>query len=235
MRQLIDLTGSRFHRLTVLGRAPNWTRETGWFVRCDCGKEKRVRASNLKSGRVQSCGCFHREELVKRNTRPQIPCTRIPVEGVPWRRLHGVWRDMNRRCHGVTEKKNDRCYRDRGITVCDRWRNNFHNFYNDMAPTWADGLTLERSNNDLGYSPENCRWATMLEQSNNQVKNVFLEYEGKRMTISQWAREKGIQGVGVLHNRIKGGWSVERALDQPVLRRQSKNKKAPPVKGVLRD
>lgn len=202
-----DLTGLRFDRLAVLGRAPNSGRETNWFVLCDCGKEKCVRSSNLKSGRVQSCGCFQREGLVKRNTIPRQENPYIII-GVPSRKLYQAWKDMNKRCHGVTKNENDRWYRERGITVCQRWRDSFHLFYKDMAPSWVAGLTLERSNNDLGYSPENCRWATMLEQSNNQVKNVFLEHEGRRMTIAQWAREKGIN-YHRLYARLRKGKSID--------------------------
>lgn len=103
-------------------------------------------------------------------------------------------------------------YGGRGITVCDRWKDSFENFIADMGPPPTPSHSIEREDNSRGYEPGNCRWATDIEQGNNQRSNVLIEYNGKTQTIAQWARELGMN-YQTLRQRIqKYGWSVERAF-----------------------
>lgn len=126
-----------------------------------------------------------------------------------------IWYGMVRRCTR-TYDKDYKFYGGRGITVCDRWlgRGGFSNFLADMG--FRPGkLTLDRVDNSKGYGPDNCRWTSMLEQSNNTRKVRRLEYGGEVLSVSQWARKLNID-CRLLSHRIHRGWSVERALTTPV-------------------
>jgi hypothetical protein len=126
-------------------------------------------------------------------------------------KLYGVWRDMIKRCYCVTGRLY-KFYGGRGIRVCDRWRR-FVNFIEDMAPSYQLGLQLERIKNDEGYSPDNCKWATRLEQCNNRRSNRRIDFGGVSMTLAQWGRKTGLGPT--VRQRLHDGWSVEEALTQP--------------------
>lgn len=104
----------------------------------------------------------------------------------------------------------------RGIKVCDEWANSF-----DAFESWAlnagydDSLTIDRIDTDLSYTPENCRWVSRKEQSNNKRDNHNLTFDGKTQTISMWAEETGIDRRAITQ-RLKRGWSVEDALTRPI-------------------
>ena len=104
-------------------------------------------------------------------------------------------------------------YGARGIFVCERWHD-FACFWSDLQSWESSNLTLERQNNDGPYSPENCIFAPMAVQARNTRSNVYLEYNGRRMVIQDWAKEFGISH-NTLTYRIRAGWSIERALYTP--------------------
>jgi hypothetical protein len=124
--------------------------------------------------------------------------------------FYRVWINIHSRCSNPNSSDHWPFYGARGITVCDRWAD-FANFAEDMYPTYQEGLTIERIDNNGPYSPENCRWATTAEQSLNKRSNHLLTYEGRTMTIMEWSIETGIHHHA-LYSRIKRGWSIERAL-----------------------
>lgn len=105
-------------------------------------------------------------------------------------------------------------YGGRGITVCERWLESFENFFADMGvcPT---GLSIDRIDNDGPYSPENCRWATDKEQGRNKRTCRFLEMNGERLPLSEWAERLGIP-ENTIRNRLRRGWSDERTLTEPI-------------------
>lgn len=106
-------------------------------------------------------------------------------------------------------------YGGRGIKVCSRWRNSFDKFISDMGIRPRAGMSIDRIDPNGDYEPGNCRWATQETQANNTRRNRFIEFDGKRLTISQWARTMGIK-KRTLHGRIYlRGWSVEKALTTP--------------------
>ena len=169
-----------------------------WLCRCVCGTERPVLVYNLLSGGSRSCGCV-RDNLGKREH---------PIE-------HGVWSGMIERC--VPTSKDQERYYDRGIGVCAEWlgRLGFLRFYEDMGSRPSSHHQIDRKNNDLGYSKENCRWATVREQAQNRRSNVHVEFRGERKPIAEWARQMGVSRQA-LRYRLRQGWSVEQALTTPV-------------------
>lgn len=121
---------------------------------------------------------------------------------------YGVWAAMKRRCNNPNVKDYPN-YGGRGIKVCDRW-NDFDAFYADMGSRPEGGM-IERINNDGNYEPGNVRWATRADQANNKRNSRLMSCNGKTQTVAQWCHELGLS-VGAIHQRLKNGWSEERAL-----------------------
>lgn len=175
MTQLIDMTGRKFGRLTVLRRAENASDgDVRWLCQCDCGVVKAVRGGHLRR-RTQSCGCQSIETKSRR------------IGGLSQHKDYGRWRQMIRRCHNP-DHKHYANYGGKGIAVCDRWRGSFSAFLEDMGEA-PHGMTIDRIDNSKGYYPENCRWATWQEQMENKSTNHVFYFEGELRTITSIARE----------------------------------------------
>lgn len=128
-------------------------------------------------------------------------------------RLYKIWIGMLRRCNNPNDDSYFR-YGGRGITVCSEW-SDFMTFKKwAMSNGYSDTLTIERINNNGNYEPTNCKWASMLVQSNNTRRNVYLDHDGKHLSIAQWARELGVSRQ-MLWIRYKRGWSTEDILNVP--------------------
>jgi lambda repressor-like predicted transcriptional regulator len=135
------------------------------------------------------------------------------THGLSTSREYGIWQGMIKRCTNPKNRAFHR-YGGRGIAVCRRWLKSFSAFHADMGPCPA-GLTLERNDNNKGYSPANCVWATRQQQNNNRRDNLILEFNGKRMSLAAWARELKLSEVA-LRCRILRGWPVPLALTTPI-------------------
>ena len=137
-----------------------------------------------------------------------------------------TWRNMIERCENP-QNKTYKYYGGRGIEICRRWRNSFQNFLMDMGPR-PTGTSIERINNDKGYSPDNCKWATKREQMSNQRSNIHITHNGETRTLGGWATHLGIKYM-TLYNRIYArGMSHEIALSRPVGRWINKQDKETP-------
>ena len=207
MGTLIDLTGVRFGRLVVSGFAFKNTQGSHWSCFCDCGAESVVRGSHLKSGATKSCGCLHAEIAAKVSTK----------HGMWHSPENNAWYSMKDRCYNE-KHKHFKDYGGRGIAICDRWRYSFENFFKDMGPRPSAKHSIDRIDNDGNYESGNCKWATQTEQTNNTRRNLFLVFDGHRLTSAQWAARLGIK-PSTLRNRVNyRGWSVEKALTTEVKR-----------------
>lgn len=206
---------TRFGRLTVVDDAPSIFSASGYearcaLVRCDCGAEKAVRATDLRNGYTHSCGCLQRELLSKATH------VRIKTHGESRRSSEFIiWSGMNQRCHSPTCKDFPR-YGGRGIYVCERWRGpqGYKNFLADMGRRPSARHSIERKANNGPYAPGNCKWALPKEQCNNRRNSVILEIEGEKHTIAEWAAISGVSYVAVWQ-RIRKGWSAKEAVFRP--------------------
>ena len=151
-----ELTGQRFGRLEVLERAGSVGRKATWRCRCDCGEEAVVSGDSLRSGHTSSCGCANR-----------------PRGGASSHRLYATWAGMMQRCYNEKSPAYPH-YGGRGIKVCERWHDPW-NFFEDMHPTFVEGLSIDRIDNDNGYSKDNCRWATWSQQVGNRRARVYVQ------------------------------------------------------------
>ena len=203
-KQRDDLTGKTFGRWTVLYFLYTTEhRDAYWMCRCECGSEHKVRSNQLKNGTNRSCGCLQRELTAEKNWK----------HGLSNHPMKQTYYAMLARCYNTTSTEYHN-YGARGIFVCDRWRNSFPDFFNDMGER-PNGCTIDRIDNNGPYSPENCRWATWRQQRTNTRINHILEYDGKAQTIIEWADEIGIS-PNTIHSRLHRGWSVHDTITRPV-------------------
>jgi hypothetical protein len=206
MSKMIDMTGKKFGRLTVINRVEK--RPNGrafWHCECDCGNKLIVIGKDLRNGNTKSCGCLRKEAVG----------VRFRTHGQAESRLYYIWLTMKQRCENPNSTKaKDYCHR--GITICREWHS-FEAFQEwALANGYAENLTIDRIDNNKDYSPDNCRWTDNKTQANNRRSNVLLTFNGITQTIAQWAEQLGIK-FNTLQGRIKYlNWSVERALTTSV-------------------
>ncbi len=202
-----DITGMKFGRLTAISYAGNYN----WLCQCECGNQKVIATSSLTRGLTKSCGCLYAETVTKHGFDRRVGKDRF----------YSIWHSMKSRC----TKPNIDCaanYIGRGITICQEWLS-FLNFKKDMYESYLEHLkehgtlntTIDRIDNNSGYSKDNCRWATKKEQSRNLRLNRLISFNGETHCIAEWAEITGINEK-ILSYRIKAGWNIEKALTTPV-------------------
>lgn len=163
--RIIDLTGQRFTRLTVIGRAGSIRGRPAWLCKCDCGNKTIVDGCALRSGNTKTCGCSRKE--LKPNFK----------HGDCASRLYVIWSGMLQRCYyrGGKDFKN---YGGRGITVCAEWENDYSAFKKwAMSHGYSETFSIDRIDVDGNYQPDNCRWATPKQQANNKRNTKSKEVD----------------------------------------------------------
>lgn len=174
---LKDITGQKFNKLTVISRVENIRSSATWLCKCDCGNEVVVVGNKLRSGHTKSCNCVQKEKAKFANYKHGL-------HGEP---EYKVWQGIKERCmnpNNISYKT----YGALGIKMCDRWINNFELFYQDMGKRPTPKHSIDRIDVYKGYSPDNCKWSTSLEQGKNTTRNVWVEYRGERKIIAEWCR-----------------------------------------------
>ena len=193
-RKLIKMIGRQFQSWTVIEEAPlQSANNRRWLCQCVCGTQQTFNGKSLRFGNnARDCGC------IKGSIKIYAPTRR-------------TWNSMKARCNNPRYPAFP-AYGGRGIKICPQW-GEFSVFLRDMGER-PPGKTLDRRDNNKGYSPENCCWSTMEEQANNRRDNVRLTFRGKTLTIAQWAREIGV-GRTTLFTRLRAQWPLELALTAP--------------------
>lgn len=197
-----DLTNIRFGNLTAIEKVIVYPikgrqKRTGWICECDCGNKTIALSSNLKNGFTKSCGCERIKDRRKGN----------PTHGKSGTSIYRAYHHMIERCTSKNDKGYN-LYGGRGIIVCDRWMESFENFYEDMGDKPTAKHSLDRTNVNGNYDPNNCRWATQIEQANNKRNNILITHNDKTQTISEWSTELNVN-YNLIHSRLKKGYTVE--------------------------
>ena len=207
--------GTRYGRLVVINETERKRAKSGLPQRmfdciCDCGTIKSYRLVWLRNGKTTSCGCYRKEKaFLACSTHNESRAEKLTPE-------YKAWGAMKTRCYNKNVKgyKN---YGGRGITVCDEWVDSYETFLADMGRKPSPEHSLERIDNNKGYSKENCKWATQTEQANNQRSNIKITINGETFTLQTWANKVNIRR-GTIKSRINRGWTPEKAVLTPVIK-----------------
>lgn len=187
-KQIKDITGQKFGRLTAIEYAGRKGRRTMWLCKCDCGNEKIVNATHLRNGHTVSCGC----KLKEINQSVGKICYKNGLSGT---RISRIYWNMINRCY-YEKFRTFKHYGGRGIKVCNEWlpsNNGYLNFCNwSMANGYNDNLTIDRIDNNGNYEPRNCRWVDRITQSNNKRNTIKLKINGNIDTIANLCRQYNV-------------------------------------------
>lgn len=186
----------------LIGRAARRGTRAMVTVRCDCGVTKEI--GSCEWGKTKSCGCKLAE----------LGRAAATVHGGVNRPEYNIWKLIKRRCGSRNDSRYE-SYGGRGIAMCARWRASFAAFLADMGARPSPRHSVEREDNEKGYEPDNCIWATALQQAANRRTNRMLTHAGVTMHLSAWARRLGIKR-GTLEGRLRRGLSTAEAFTRPV-------------------
>lgn len=200
-----EMKNKRFGRLLVISRHGSDKRNNAtWLCQCDCGNTSIVSTAGLNKGHTNSCGCIHRERMAN------LTKTHGQSHSKAW----NSWMKAKDRCFNSKHIAFHK-YGGAGISMCDRWKNSFESFYADMGDPPTSTHSLDRIDNSKGYEPENCRWASKKQQSDNSSWPRLITFRGETKNLSEWSKSLGMD-INSVRTRIKIlGWSVERALTEP--------------------
>lgn len=197
----LQLKGMSFGELVVLDvmpdRCPHGNRK--WLCQCSCGKTTIVIGGSLTSGNTKSCG--HLSVL----------------HGGANDREFEIWGGIQQRCHNPKHPKYP-TYGARGIKVCERWRQSYLAFLEDMGRRPFDGAQIDRIDNDGDYAPGNCRWVTAKQNARNRRSSRMITHDGETLTLAEWSERLGLSPSSII-DRIKNGWTESQAVSTPSQKR----------------
>lgn len=201
----IDLTGHRFGRWQVIDRAVQGRAgRTAWNCVCDCGNKKVVVTKTLRNGISQSCGCLMKEIVSATNIKHGH------YRGRKRSPEYSVWVGIKQRCFDSNMNIYP-YYGGRGITMCDRWKNDFLLFLKDMGTRPSKNHSIDRIDNNGNYEPGNCKWSTRSEQMRNKRNSRYITINGETLHTKEWAEKLGIKAA-TINMRINRGWSLREAV-----------------------
>lgn len=184
---------------------PSGTKHRRYVCQCECGNLKSFIEWNLKkSGDHANCGCVNRREVAERSR----------THGKSYTKLYGIWGSMIKRCRNPKDYHYEQ-YGRRGIIVCDEWLDYLTFEAWALSNGYVEGLSIDRRDVDGNYCPQNCRWVTDYTQMNNRRNTYYLEYNGVRLSLSEWSAQTGLSRA-TIRQRILAGWGVEKALTTPL-------------------
>lgn len=203
----LNRVGQKYGRLTVVSLEGKDTKgRYTWLCKCDCGNNRVAVGNLLGAGKVRSCGCL---DIENRKRAKKI------THGKSKTHVYKEWRSMLDRCSPKYHGSNR--YYERGIKVCDEWKQDFSSFFDcvsNLEHYGEKGFSLDRIDNNGNYEPSNVRWATPKEQQNNTRNNILIEYMGKTQTMKQWCEELGIN-YGMVKVRHQRGWIPPKLFETP--------------------
>lgn len=195
-----NIPGDRYMRLTLVRPVESVGYSKRWECLCDCGKTTIAYQANLRKGHTSSCGCYGKQQAKELNIR----------HGLSHTRTHNIWLSMKARCDNESNSRYE-TYGARGIGYSESWTS-FDNFLEDMGECPDDSHSIERVDNDAGYSKDNCRWATAKEQARNRTTTRHISHKGRNISLAECVDIAGIPYQRVLA-RLNRGWSESRALE----------------------
>lgn len=208
----------KYNRLTIISDPyiKQYGKYKHKFVKCNCDcnqKNIEVRLSYLKSNHTKSCGCLVKDKLIQNNTKHNL--SKHP--------LYKIWSGIKQRCYNK-KRKEYKWYGDRSITICNQWKDNPLQFYNDNIDKWKPGLTIDRKNNNGNYDPENIRWVTKKIQANNTTTNIIIIAFNEAKSIIEWIKDiRCVVHYHILYERIfRLKWNPEKAIITPVKQKKIK-------------
>lgn len=202
MAKLIDLTNKKYGKLTVIRICDKNQKYSGswWHCKCTCGNYKDVHGKALREGGTKSCGCYQKECTSKRSL---IHGNSYGDNNKPTPEYR-AWQNIKKRCHNP-KNKSFPYYGGRGIIMCERWRNDFTLFLQDVGKRPSSKHSLDRfPNNNGNYEPNNFRWATREEQGHNMRNNKYLFFKGNKMLVSEFSKLINVWHSQIIYHMKKG-------------------------------
>lgn len=203
MPKKFDMIGKKFGKLTVLEECKEKKdRKMVYKCRCSCGNIVNAVGTRLRNGHIRSCGCLRKENTIKSHI----------THGMSNSNLYRRWSHIKDRC--INEQ--DQAYKDygkRGITMCDEWLNDFQAFYDwSVKNGYQEDLTIDRIDNDKGYSPSNCRWVDRKTQARNRRTTKYITYKGETKPLAEWCEILNLKYNTIRDRIYRYNWNVEKAF-----------------------